>query len=290
MCQQANGDTKIMNVAVRPEALGMTPRYIGYDLLARAHLRAGPDDTLVAKCHAAMLAEVSYREGGREYDLAETSGVEARCSEIEANQQWRRAWLGRLVTEAAQLPAQTDIGLMWKGDTLIHLVESFDPEAMPQIVSFATHYAREVSGRFASELAQGAAGGSNALPGMVDGDILAALQQVRECLDRREAVTVALRAASLSTLKRHEGAVEEVETALDDQERAVHASLERARLFCPMAPDAIIGLAELVTVLLRERTGRHQQAAVCELSRNLANAVRTYVGAREISQDHAIAS
>lgn len=261
-----------MNLAVKRERWSIPPRYIFLDTVAAPRLADCPDGRLIKACHDAWLAEGSYRQLCREYELAELSGSEACCAEMEAVLPSQKARLRTSITKAACLHSKTDFGLTYKGDTLAYLVESFNLESLRELVGLARHYARDVAHRFQG-VGQGAPSWTSAyVEGSSDAPLLAALRHCHDCLARRNAL------AALTDLP-------PFAPARDDYEDEVAASLDRARLFCPMTEEGIAGLAQLVRMLLCDRGTRHYHMAVAELSRNLASAVRYRVAPVELELD-----
>jgi hypothetical protein len=266
-----------MNLAVMPDAWRVTPRYVGYDLMARAHLDVGADTGLAAMCHHATFAEICLRESGRDHVLAERSGSHQRCRQIEASQQWHRNKLRELLMAVAELPSRTDIGLIWKGDTLVHMVEFFEPETLPEIVPLALLYAEEVSKRFACECAARREGASKSALIAADSELVANLERAFQNLQLWDAAATKMRMVLGSGPSGPKEALHRLEADLADRERDVEEGLERVHWFLPTEPGTILSLARLVATVLGSGTQANQHLTVCGLCRNLANAVRRHV-------------
>lgn len=268
-----------MNLAVNRDRWRIPPRYIGYDIMLRGHLADGPDGTLIEKCHQIIRAGVQCRYGRREFGIAELGDPGRRSDAIEAAHTSQRALLSQLVSDIAHLPAQTDLGLTFKSDTMIHLVEDFDLESLPAIVSLARIFAQDVSDRFLPEAASDGPRQPNLTPENADRDLRGAVQHARNSLVKRD--LAALEAATLAR-SLPPGRADDVaaaELALGQAERAVDVCLDQCRLLWPDGPSAIRDLAELIVAVLSARQPHRERLAAGDFSRNLAGAVLCHVSA-----------
>lgn len=272
-----------MNLAVDHERWRIPPRYIGYDIMLRGHPADGPDVTLIEKCHQAIRAGVQCRYGRREFAIVEVIDPGPRSDAIQAAHTSQRALLGRLVRDIAHLPARTDLGLTFKSDTMIHLVEDFDLESLPEIVCLARIFAQDVSYRFLPEAASGGLRRPDLSPEKVDRGLRGAMQHARDSLVKRD--LAALEAATLAR-SLPLGRVNDVaaaELALGQAERAVGVCLERCRFLWPDGPGDIYELAELIVALLSARQPHRERLAAGDFSRTLAGAVLSHVSAEFLS-------
>jgi len=268
-----------MNLEVRARAWQEVPRYIGYDRFLRTHLPQGPDSALIARCHAAMLECVRFRDGQRCMSRIERRGSHAFVCALEASAKRQRKALGNLVRDAAHLSAKTDCGLTWKGDALIHLIDDFDIEGLPEIVCLARIYARDVRDRFHAEVPVALRDRANVAGEAGDCDFGLGVHAARNALHRCEEVAAKAAAPPRAARKEALLELEAAEEALQEAEREARARLEACRYLCPRCLHDIYVLAQLVLLLIGEGDNPHRQRlAAGDFSRTLANAVRCAVG------------
>jgi hypothetical protein len=269
----------MIKLDVQPGAWQQVPRYIGYDRFLRRHLQQGPDFALVSKCHAAMLEGVRVRDCQRCMSRIEQRGSPDHTLLLDAFGKRQREALRRLVREAAQLPAKTDCGLTWKGDALIHLLDDFDIEGLPEIVDLARIYACDVSHRF--EVAGPVAGRdcAHVIAARRDCEFCLAVQNARDALHRYDEIVAKVALPRRPVRAEAVREMEAAEEALLAAEWEARARLEACRCLCPACLEDIHALAQLILLLIGEEDRPHRQRlAAEEFSRTLAHAVRCAIG------------